>query len=96
MSDNKDSELNRFGRPIGSDYDPTGEPLTPQEAVDRIAALGRRASRECYLPEHPQMNKKNGGRARALAQALKLLERAGLEPDDGAVYLTDEEEMRDV
>lgn len=85
-------QTNRFGRPIGSDYDPTGDEITPQEAVNRIDAMRRRAEGQCY-PDDPYLNGKNGGRVRALAQALKLLERAGFWPDDGAVYLNDEEEM---
>lgn len=92
-AERKDTGLNKFGRPVGSDYDPHGEELTPQEAVDRIFALMRRGQAECYLPENPKMNKKNGGRVRALSQALTLLERAGLEPDSGAARLNDNEEM---
>lgn len=88
------TDLNNFGRPIGSDYDPTGDELSPQEAADRIGALRRKASETCYAPEHPRENARNGGRARALAQALTLLERAGIEPDDAAVELTDDEEIQ--
>lgn len=88
--------LNRFDRPVGSDYDPTGDDLTLQEAADRIHALKRRAARECYAPDHPEMNKKNGGRVRALAQALTLLERAGVQPNEDACRLTDAEEMQAV
>ena len=82
-----------LGNPIGSDYNPRGEDLTPQEAVDRIHALSMRAQRECYLPDDPETNNVNAGRVRALSQALTLLRRAGFEPDDGSVRLTDEEEM---
>ncbi len=89
-----ETELNDFGRPVGCDYNPRGDMLSLQEAVDRIGALERRASGDCYLPEHPDENMRNAGRVRAFAQALALLERAGLEPDDGAAYLTDEEVMR--
>lgn len=95
MSDTDTNELNSLGKPIGDGYNPRGDSLTPQEAVDRIGALYRRAQKECYLPDHPQENARNGGRVRALGQAIQLLRRAGLEPDDGAVYLDDEEEMQD-
>lgn len=85
---------NYLGNPIGDGYDPTGEELTVQEAVERIDALNRRASQDCYLPEHPDVNHRNAGRVRAFAQALMLLERAGIEPDDGELYLDDDEEMQ--
>lgn len=91
----REDGANRYGRPIGSDYDPSGGELTPQEAVNRIEALLRRARTECYLPENPEANSRNGGRVRALAQVTQLLRRAGLEPDDGAVSLTDGEEMEE-
>jgi hypothetical protein len=80
-------------KPIGTDFDPTGGPLTPQEAVDRIAALRRKGQQVCYLPEDKHANDVNAGRVRALAQALMLLERAGLHPDESSAYLNDEEEM---
>lgn len=66
---------------IGMDDDPTGEELTPQEAVDEIAAMYRRGQRECF-PDNPDKNFRNAGRVRALAQALALLERAGMEPNE--------------
>lgn len=83
---NEEHQTNQFDRPIGSDYDPTGDELTPQEATDRIGALYRRAQYQCY-PDDQEVNDRNGGRVRALAQALQLLQRAGLEPDDGRVNL---------
>lgn len=96
MTGERSSHTNRFGNPIGTDYDPTGDELTPQQACDRINALRRRAEEECYLPENADANNRNAGRVRALSQAVTLLERAGIEPDDGAVYLTDDEVMQDV
>ena len=86
-------EPNKFGRPKGSEYDPTGDELSIQEATDRIQALFRKAQNECYAPEYPDVNQRNAGRVRALGQALKLLERAGVEPIEGEVWLSENEEM---
>lgn len=91
MSENTYSTL---GEPIGTDYNPRRDELTPQEAVDRIDALLQRARRECYLPEDPDANNRNAGRVRALAQAITLLERASIEPNE-TLYLNDSEEMVD-
>lgn len=65
---------------LGMDDNPNGEQMTPQEAIDEIHDMYRKAQGDCFAPEDRKKNLRNAGRVRALSQALVVLGRAGLEP----------------